>query len=118
MTPMIDATPVDTLASDFLDELVDELDHGLGVPFMLAGGNPDWIPREPVLAVEEVHAPNRRGRPAATDLTGISILLPNGTTCIVVNKLGDGRRWECITDTGLQVFSASFLRELRRQQGR
>ena len=86
------------------------------VPFYLAGGNPNWVPREPVLALEEVRAPNRVGRPAATDLTGISILLPNGTTCIVVNKLG--RRWECSTDTGLQVFSAGFLRALKSTQGR
>lgn len=108
-----DATPTDILSEQAAFREANEPVP----PFFLAGGNPAWTPREPVLMVTTSQAPNPVGRPRLQDLTGISVVLPNGMTCTAVEKLNHGR-WRCLTDNTNKVFTGSFLRELKQSQGR
>jgi hypothetical protein len=97
------------------------------VPFLLAGGNPNWVPRVPVLLTPPPlpPMPRRKGRPSK-DLTGLAILLPNGASCLMLRETANGR-WECLVDDYLaktpgqkmtRVFTGSFLRHLLKEQER
>jgi hypothetical protein len=100
---------VKTSPADDFDDLA------YNAPFLLAGGNPNWVPRQPMLP-SPPPSKRRPGRPRE-ELAGIAVQLPNGSTCIAIERLIHDR-WQCQTDHGPKIFSGGFLRALKRSQGR